>query len=147
MSDGPRPWSDDQGWEARLAADVERLAELLSNDEREVVEGAVAMADSNGAMDFLVVYGSVARGERGADSDLNVYFEAGDLPREFNLTDVGRRWHVFGLPSGALLDNLRRREQFAFDLIEAALIVSDRGTFRALLLAVDAEGLKPANDG
>jgi hypothetical protein len=143
MSDGPNPWTDDEGWEARLAGDTERLAELLDADDREVVEGAVSAADANGALDFLVLYGSIARGERRADSDLDLYFEAGDLPREFNLTDAGRRWHVFGLPSGALIDNLRRGQQFAFDLIESAIIVTDQGSFRDLLLTVDAEGLAP----
>ena len=135
------PWNDDQRWQERVAADTERLDELLTNDDREVVEGALAAADGDGGLEFLVVYGSVARGERRADSDLDIYFEASDLPREINRTDPNGRWHVFGLPAGALLDNLRRGQQFAFDLIETALIVSDRGPFREVLVVVDAEGL------
>jgi hypothetical protein len=142
----PSPWTDDERWRTRLAADAERLAALLTEEDREVVDGAVAAADGDGdgGLDFLVVYGSVARGERRAESDLDIYFEASDLPREFNRTDPNRRWHVFGLPSPALLDNLRGRRQFAFDLIESALVVTDRGLFRAALIAVDVEGLTPA---
>jgi hypothetical protein len=63
---------------------------------------------------------------------------------EFYRTDPNRRWHVFGLPSGALLDNLRRRRQFAFDLIDSALVVTDRGPFREAMVAVVAEALTPA---
>jgi hypothetical protein len=47
-------------------------------------------------------------------------------------------------PSPALLDNLRGKRQFAFDLIESALVVTDRGLFREALIAVDVEGLTPA---
>jgi hypothetical protein len=135
--------SDDDHWQERLVGDVGRLADLLTHEDQEVVDGAVQVADAGGALDFLVVYGSVARAERRANSDLDLYFEAHDLPREFNLTDEGHRWHVFGLPSGALLDNLRRGQRFAFDLIESALIVTDRGAFRELLRTVAGEGLTP----
>jgi predicted nucleotidyltransferase len=137
------PWADEERWRERLDADGLRVAELLDADDREVVEGAVAAAAVNHALDFLVVYGSVARGERHADSDLDLYFEARDLPREVNLTDEGRRWHVFGVPSGALLDDLRRSHQFAFDLIASALIITDSGSFRDVLITADVEGLAP----
>jgi hypothetical protein len=140
----PSHWTDNEAWQARLAAAAERLAALLTEEDREVVDGALAAADGDGRLDFLVVYGSVARGERRAESDLDIYFEAGDLPREFNRTDPNHRWHVFGLPSGALLDNLRRSRQFAFDLIESAIVVTDRAPFREALVAVDVEGLTPA---
>lgn len=140
-------WSDDELWQARLAADAARLAELLTADDREVLDGAIAAADGVGGLEFAVVYGSAARGERRADSDLDIYFEASDLPREFNRTDPNRRWHVFGLPAGALLDNLRRGQQFAFDLIESGLVAADRGPFRELLIVVDAEGLCAAEEG
>jgi hypothetical protein len=92
------PWADEERWRERLDADGLRVAELLDADDREVVEGAVAAAAVNHALDFLVVYGSVARGERHADSDLDLYFEARDLPREVNLTDEGRRWHASAAP-------------------------------------------------
>jgi hypothetical protein len=146
MANGDSPWSDDERWEARLELDAARLAELLMNDDHEVVDGAIAAADGDGRLEFAVVYGSVARGVRRAESDLDIYFEANDLPREFNRTDPNRCWHVFGMPAGALLDNLRRGQQFAFDLIETALVVTDRGPFRELLIAVDAEGLTPNED-
>ena len=140
----PNPWTDDKRWQARVASDAQRLANLLTEEDREVADGAVAAADGDGGLDFLVVYGSVARGERRTESDLDIYFEASDLPSEFNRTDPNRRWHVFGLPSGALVNDLRRRQQFAFDLIENALVVTDRGPFREALVAVDVEGLSPA---
>src|SRR5438477_1215911 len=118
VSNGDSQWSDDQRWQVRLEADAARLSELLTADDREVIDGTIAAADGDGSLEFAVVYGSVARGERRANSDLDIYFEASDLPREFNRTDPNCRWHVFGLPPGALLDNLRRRQQFAFDLIQ-----------------------------
>jgi hypothetical protein len=141
MNGGESAWSDDERWQARLASDEQRLAEILSNEDREVVDGTRADANANGALAVLGVYGSVARDQRRADSDLDIYFEAADLPEPFNRTDPGHRWHVYGLPVGALLDNLRRGRQFAFDLIESALIVADRGPFRQLLIAVEREGL------
>jgi predicted nucleotidyltransferase len=142
----PSPWSDDERWQERLRSDERRLVQLLNANDREVVDGTVEAADGDGGLDFAVVYGSVARGERRDESDLDIYFEAGDIPEPFNRQDPAARWHVFGLPSGALLDNLRRGQRFAFDLIESALIVVDRGPFRELLVAVDAEGLVPLED-
>lgn len=147
MNANGSPWRDEAQWQARVARDELRLGEVLTADDREVVDGAIAAADGAGGLEFAVVYGSVARGERRADSDLDIYFEASDLPREFNRTDPNRRWHVFGLPTGALLDNLRRGQQFAFDLMESALVAADRGPFRELLIAVEAEGLFAAKEG
>lgn len=144
MSNGDSQWSDDQRWQARLEADAARLTQLSTADDREIIDGAIAAADGYGGLKFAVVYGSVTRGERRADSDLDFYFEASDLPREFNRTDPNRRWHVFGLPAGALLDNLRRGQRFAFDLIQTSLVVSDPvGAFREILIAVEAERLGP----
>jgi hypothetical protein len=137
----PSHWTDTEAWQARLAADVERLAALLTEEDRGRRRGPRRSGD--GGLDFLVVYGSVARGERHVESDLDIYFEASDLAREFNRTDPNHCWHVFGLPSGALLDNLRLSRQFAFDLIESAIVVTDRGPLREALVAVDVEGLTP----
>jgi hypothetical protein len=142
---GDRP-TDDEHWDARLTRDAERLHKLLSPEDHEILTGAIEIADEAGGLDFLVVYGSVARGERRADSDLDIYFEARDLPKEFNRKDPAHRWHIFGLPAGALLDNLRRGRQFAFDLIGSALVSVDRGAFRALVTAVAVEGLEPSSD-
>lgn len=95
----PSHWTDTEAWQARLAADVERLAALLTEEDRGRRRGPRRSGD--GGLDFLVVYGSVARGERHVESDLDIYFEASDLAREFNRTDPNHCWHVFGLPSGA----------------------------------------------
>jgi hypothetical protein len=43
--------------------------------------GAVAAADCDGGRDFLVVYGAVAGGDRRAESDFGIDFEASDLPQ------------------------------------------------------------------
>ena len=145
MNGGESSWSDDQRWQARLVADEQRLSEILSDDDRKVVDGTVAAADANGALEFIVVYGSAARAERRAGSDLDIYFEAADLPEPFNRTDPERRWHVYGMPEGTLLGNLRLGRDFAFDLIETALVVTDRGPFRQLLIAVAQEGLVRAD--
>jgi predicted nucleotidyltransferase len=88
MNANGRPCRDEAQWQARLARDELRLGEVLTADDREVVDGAVAAAVGQGGLDFLVVYGSVARGERREDSDLDVYFEAHDLPKPFNRTDL-----------------------------------------------------------
>jgi len=83
------PWRDDRIWQRRLVRDRALLAERLDEAQLEFVRGMVPVADSGGALDFLVLYGSAARGEAREDSDVDVYFEAGDLPEAFNRED---RW-------------------------------------------------------
>ena len=61
MNGGDTAYSNDDSWQARLAADQQRLAEILSTDDREVVDGTLAAADANG--DFIVIHGSAARGQ------------------------------------------------------------------------------------
>jgi hypothetical protein len=136
-------WRDDDGWSARLREDSAMLDAHLTEAQSEATSGIVASTLDGGHLDFLVVYGSVSRGEQYAGSDLDIYYETSDLTVELEAADPDSRWHVFGVPSGALLDNLRRGDQFAFDLVNDALVVVDDGRFRELVVAVDEEQLKP----
>lgn len=109
-----------------------------------LVRGVLEAADSQGALDFTVVFGSVAQDRQHDESDLDVYFEAADLPEPY-----GRRtaeYDVHGFPSGALLSMLRDGQKFAFNIAREALIHADKGRYRDALIAIDEEQLEP-NDG
>jgi predicted nucleotidyltransferase len=116
----------------------------LTEAQEAATSRIVASTADGGHLDFLVVYGSVSRGQQHAGSDLDIYYETSDQTSEPEAADPDSRWHVFGVPAGALLDNLRRGDQFAFDLVTDALVVVDDGPFRELVVAVDEEQLKPA---
>lgn len=133
-------WRNDDAWAARLREDEEMLEERLTAAQEEAIRRVVASTDG---LDFLVVYGSVSRGQQRADSDLDVYYETSDLTTELEAADPDSRWHVFGVPSGALLESLRRGDAFAFDLVTDALVVCDAGRFRDLVVALDDEQLRP----
>jgi hypothetical protein len=65
-------WRDDAAWQQRLAADQATLEERLSADQREVlgeIAGTLGVGDPGDvlALDFMVVFGSFARGEQGAE--------------------------------------------------------------------------------
>jgi hypothetical protein len=137
-------WRDEDDWSARLREDGAMLDARLTESQDGATRRIVASAADGGHLDFLVVYGSVSRGQQHAGSDLDIYYETSDLTMELEAADPDSRWHVFGAPSGALLDNLRRGDQFAFDLVTDALVVVDDGGFRELVVAVDVEQLKPA---
>jgi predicted nucleotidyltransferase len=105
----------------------------------------ISTTEGAGRLDFLVVYGSVSRGQQRADSDLDVYYATSDLTAELTEANPDSRWHVFGVPSGALLESLRRGDRFAFDLVADALVVRDTGRFREAIVALDEEQLRPAS--
>lgn len=128
----PTDLADPENWERRLRHDRSLLSGLTP-DDRKVVEGVVEQvaADSPGA--FVVVYGSKATGRKRADSDLDIYFEAGFLRGPFNRIDPNGRWHVFGMPVGTLATNLASGDDFAAGVVAGALVAFDSGMFRDLV--------------
>jgi hypothetical protein len=136
-------WSGEQAWVTRLNEDRETLQARLTPDQMRELGRLVAMIDDPVQADFLVVYGSVARGTHGDASDIDIYFEASYLPRRINIREQspGRLFHGYGMPRGVLLDNLRSGKDFAFSLIDEALVFVDRGAFRELLIVRDEEEL------
>lgn len=137
-------WRNDDVWIDRLREDRAVLEAQLSEAQdaaiREIVEGT----DSGGELEFLVVYGSVSRGDQRPDSDLDIYYETRNAYVELDRADPDSKWHVFGAPSGALLESLERGDEMAFDVVRDALIVYDDRLFRELIVAVDEEQLRPA---
>jgi hypothetical protein len=136
-------WRDDAAWQQRLTADQATVEERLSADQREAlgeIAGMLGAADRGDvlALDFMVVFGSYARGEQGLDSDVDIYFEA-NLPEPMNRVDEGRHYQVFGMPRGALADELREGREFGRGIVAHALVVHDNGSFRRLLIHVDEE--------
>ncbi len=133
-------WRDDATWQQRLADDQATLAARLAADQRQVLDeiagilGAGAPGDVL-ALEFVVVFGSYARGEQRADSDVDIYFEA-NLPEPINRVDVNRRYQLFGMPSGALANELREGRDFGRDVVADALVVHDNGSLRRLLIFV-----------
>jgi len=135
-------WRDDAAWQARLERDREAVDARLNDEQREVLDGVTASlgagdADDVLALTFMVVFGSYARGDHGAESDLDVYFEAESLPAPLNRADTARHYQVFGMPSEALADELRDGREFGMSVVAEALVVHDNGAFRRLLIFVD----------
>lgn len=142
MSNGSR-WRNDREWQQRVARDRALLVERLDEVQLEFARGMVAAGDGGGQLDFLVVYGSAARGDAGEDSDVDVYFEARDLGEPFNRQDPNGFFHAFGMPAGTMLANLRRGDPLAFRIADEAIVVTDTGRYRELLIAIDEQGLEP----
>src|SRR5438874_2533418 len=116
-------WRDDRTWHRRVARDRHLLRERLSADQMTVVRGVVEAADVQVALDFVVVFGSVARGDHDDESDLDIYFEAGDLNAPYDTPHPEfPEYQVLGLPRGGLLDALRARQEFAFNVVRDALV-------------------------
>jgi hypothetical protein len=135
-------WRDDRTWQQRVARDRELLRERLSEDQMTVVRGVVEAADPQGALDFVVVFGSVARGDHVDESDLDIYFEAGDLNAPYDIPHpLFPEYQVLGLPQGGLLDALRAGQEFAFNVVRDGLVHVDNGRFREALITVEDEGL------
>jgi hypothetical protein len=126
-------------WQQRVVRDRELLRTRLTVDQMKLVRGVVPVADSQGVLDFMLVFGSVARDEQHDESDLDVYFEAADLSEEYGKRSAD--YDVFGYPSGALLSMLRDGQTFAFNIARNGLIHADNGRYREALIAIDEEGL------
>lgn len=137
-------WRDDATWQQRLTADHAALEARLTADQRRVLKeiGDILGVGNPGdvlALDFMVVFGSYARGDQGPDSDVDIYFEAASLPEPMNRVDGDRHYQVFGLPRGALADELREAREFGRGIVAYALVVHDNGSFRRLLIFVGEE--------
>jgi hypothetical protein len=137
----PSPWREDRTWQRRIVRDRALLVERLDDAQLEFVRSVVPVADGGGQLDFLVVYGSAARGEQHEASDVDVYFEATDLPGPFNREDPNGHFHVFGVPRGSLLASLRHGDDLGLEIVRDAIVVVDTGQFREVLVAADEEGL------
>jgi predicted nucleotidyltransferase len=137
------PWRNDGVWSDRLREDSAILEAQLSRAQDEAVRELVGTKERGRELDIVVVYGSVSRGEQRPDSDLDVYYETRDVAVELESTDPNLRTHVFGAASGALLESVRGGDEMAFDVVSDARVVYDSGSFRALLVAIDEEQLRP----
>jgi hypothetical protein len=134
-------WRDDATWQGRLAADQAAIAARLSADQRQVLEeiAGILGAGEPGdvlALEFVVVFGSYARGDQRPDSDVDIYYEA-NLREPMNRVDADRHYQLFGVPRGALADELREGRAFGRGVVADALVVHDNGSFRRLLIFVD----------
>jgi hypothetical protein len=118
-----RPWRNEAAWSDRLREDRAILQAQLSDAQEKAIREIVESTDGEGKLEFLVVYGSVSRGEQRPDSDLDLYHETRDLAVEDQRADPRSRWHVFGVPSGALVESLRRGDEMAFDILADSLVV------------------------
>ena len=144
MPDGRSAWRDDRTWQRRIARDRQLLRERLDDDQMTVVRGLVEAADAQGGLDFVVVFGSVARGDHDDDSDLDIYFEAADLNAAYDIPHPEfPEYQALGLPSGGLLDALRAGQEFAFNVVRDGLLDVDNGRYRNALIAVEEEQLVP----
>jgi len=131
-------------WSDRLRDDRAILQAQLSPAQDAAVRRILESKLAGGQLEFLVVYGSVSRGEQRTGSDLDIYYETRDQAVELEEADPASRWHVFGAASGALLESLRRGDEMAFAIVSDALVVYDEGAFRSLLVAADEERLERA---
>jgi hypothetical protein len=131
-------------WSDRLREDRLILEAQMSPAQDAAVRRILESKLAGGQLEFLVVYGSVSRGEQRAGSDLDIYYETRDEAVELEEADPESRWHVFGTSSGALLASLRRGDEMAFAIVSDALVVYDDGAFRSLVATADEERLEPA---
>jgi hypothetical protein len=144
LSDQLSQWRDERVWQQRVARDRTLLREHLDEEQMTVVRGVAEAADTQGAVDFVVVFGSVARGDHDDDSDLDIYFEAVDLNAPYDIPHPDfPEYQVLGLPSGGLVDALRAGQEFAFNVVRDGLVHVDTGRYRDVLVAVDEEGFAP----
>ena len=100
---------------------------------RRILEGALA----RGGLRFAFVYGSVSRGDDGAASDLDVYYETSDGDAILGHADPDPGCHVFGAPAGSLLEGVQTGDAMALAMVEDALVVYGDGAFDPVRRASD----------
>jgi Polymerase beta, Nucleotidyltransferase len=134
-------------WQTRLRDDRAALDERLSPDQWVVLGGVPQMFENVEPgdplhLDFVVVFGSYARGEQRESSDVDIYFEVANLPRPISLADHGRRYQALGMPRNTLLGNLRARRDMGSEIAADALVFSEsEDRYRHVLIAAEEEGL------
>src|SRR4051795_175814 len=72
-------WRNDGIWDDRLREDAAILEAQMSRAQDGAVRRIVGTKERGGELEFMVVYGSVSRGEQLPESDLDVYYETRDL--------------------------------------------------------------------
>jgi len=82
-------------WDAAQDAEVRDILARVSDDR----------------LAFLVVYGSMSRGDQRIDSDLDIYYETRDDAVELERTDPDSHAHVFGYTSSRLAPYMDRRRR------------------------------------
>jgi hypothetical protein len=124
-------------WNDRLREDRLILEAQLSPAQDAAVRRILESRLAGGQLEFLVVYGSVSRGEQRGGSDLDIYYETRDEAVELEEADPESKWHVFGSVSGALVESLQRGDEMALSILSDALVVYDDGPFRELVSTAD----------
>jgi predicted nucleotidyltransferase len=120
-------------WTDRLRRNRASLQSELTGAQVAALGGILAETRAGGELEFLVVYGSVSRGEQRADSDLDVYYETRDEAVELQEADPESASHVFGAAAGSLEESLREGDEMAFEIASDALVVYDDGAFESLI--------------
>ena len=120
-------------WTDRLRRNRASLRSELTGAQDAALGDILADASAGGELEFLVVYGSVSRGEQGPESDLDVYYETRDEAVELQEADPESPSHVFGAAAGSLQQSLREGDEMAEAIASDALVVYDDGAFESLI--------------
>ncbi|MEX2211868.1 MAG: nucleotidyltransferase domain-containing protein [Gaiellaceae bacterium] len=131
-------------WSDRLREDRAILEAQLTEEQDQAIRHIVERRADGGELEFLVVYGSVSRGEQRPDSDLDIYYETRDADVDSRQANPDSPSHVFSAAAGALRESLESGDAMAFAIVSDALVVYDAGLFRDLCVAVDEGELKPS---
>ena len=126
-------------WTDRLRENSASLHAELTGAQDKALSAILADAQAGGELEFLVVYGSVSRGEQHANSDLDVYYETRDESVELQEPDPESASHVFGAMAGSLQESLDEGDEMAFAIASDALVVYDDGAFETLIADLPSE--------
>jgi predicted nucleotidyltransferase len=131
-------WRNSDRWRERLESDQRVLRERLEAHQIEALDQAVdAVAKGDDlTLAFLIVFGSVAKGQTHEYSDLDLY-------AEMNTPDI-RRVNIGGFdamlaPNGTLRGGVNLGFEMSIDVARTALIWHDDGSFRDVLVWWDEQ--------